>query len=263
VKNQGYFWIGIALTITIAAATAAASPASQEVIGIGLGLAIWIGVVGFSLTRALQRIVSGANSFGDRIGGVFQAVFFLIFAAVFGFASIGIGSQLAHDVGLWPPVLLGATAALNVVFFELLKAPTIAGRKVMDEIEGFRMYLGTAEQHRLDVLTPPKETPELFAQCLPYAIALDVENQWNKRFEKVFEEAARTPGSSGAGAYGYSPAWYSGPRLSHIASGGFAAALGGALATAAASAATAPGSGSGFSGGSSGGGGGGGGGGGW
>jgi uncharacterized membrane protein len=128
----------------------------------------------------------------------------------------------------------------------------------MDEIEGLRMYLGTAEQHRLDVLTPPKETPELFEQLLPYAIALDVENEWNKRFESVFAAAAQVPGLRG-----YSPVWYSGPRLSRLATGGFAGALGGALASSVASAATAPSSHSGFSGGSSGGGGGGGGGGGW
>jgi hypothetical protein len=121
------------------------------------------------------------------------------------------------------------------------------------------MYLGTAEQQRLDALMPPKETPELFEAYLPYAMALDVENPWNKRFERVFAAADQASGTTG----GYSPSWYSGPRLSHLTTGGFAAALGGALSTAAASAATAPGSSSGMSGGSSGGGGGGGGGGGW
>ncbi len=30
------------------------------------------------------------------------------------------------------------------------KAPSVAGRKVMDEIEGFRLYLGVAEEDRLN-----------------------------------------------------------------------------------------------------------------
>ncbi len=258
VRNQGYFWFGILLTIGIGALTAFVSPSPGEAIGGTLTLSVWIGVTAFVFLRVLQRIQSSANSFGARVLGVFQVVFLLIFLIPFGFAAVLFGKELAQNLGLWAALLVGCTAGLNAVFFELMKAPTIAGRKIMDEIEGFRMYLGTAEQHRLDALTPPKETPQLFEAYLPYAMALDVENEWNKRFERVFAEAAQEPGSRG-----YSPTWYSGPRLSHITSGGFAAALGGALSTAAASAATAPGSSSGMSGGSSGGGGGGGGGGGW
>ena len=44
---------------------------------------------------------------------------------------------------------------------------------IMDQIEGFRQYLGVAEEDRLNALNPPEKTPELFEQFLPYAIALD------------------------------------------------------------------------------------------
>lgn len=261
VRNQGYFWLGILVTLAVAFLTAVSSPSPKEAAVAAFILSFWVGITAVVLMHALQRIRSGANSFGARVAGIFQAGFTLLFFVPFGFGAVLLGRQLAENLGLWAALLVGCTAGLNAIFFELMKAPTVAGRKIMDEIEGFRMYLGTAEQQRLDALTPPKETPELFEAYLPYAMALDVENQWNKRFEHVFAEAAQAPGASGTS--GYSPAWYSGPRLSNIATGGFAAALGGALSTAAASAATAPGSSSGMSGGSSGGGGGGGGGGGW
>jgi uncharacterized membrane protein len=237
------------------------SPSPGDVFALGMFVAFWFGVGAIILVRAWQRVVSGANSFGDRVGGVFQASIILIVLAPMTAGGLALSAQLAHIVSLWTAALLAGCAVLNIVFFELLKAPTIAGRKVMDDIDGFRMYLGTAEKDRLEALTPPKETPQLFEQYLPYAIALDVENQWNKRFEHVFAEAAQAPGTSGT--TGYSPAWYSGSRMSSLTTGGFAGALGGALAAAAASAATAPGSSSGMGGGSSGGGGGGGGGGGW
>ncbi|MFZ1991459.1 MAG: DUF2207 domain-containing protein, partial [Alphaproteobacteria bacterium] len=258
-RNQGYFWLGILITLGVGFLTAVASPSPQAAAIGAAVLAFWVGASAFAMTRAVGRIRSGANSFGDRVAGVFQVVFVLLFFVPFAFASVLLGRELAQQIGLWSALLVACTAALNAVFFELMKAPTITGRKILDQIEGFRMYLGTAEQQRLDALTPPKETPELFETYLPYAMALDVENQWNKRFEHVFAAADQAPGTAG----GYSPAWYSGPRLSHLTTGGFAAALGGALSTAAASAATAPGSSSGMSGGSSGGGGGGGGGGGW
>ena len=141
----------------------------------------------------------------------------------------------------------------------MLKAPTVTGRKVMDELEGFRMYLATAEKERLNMLNPPDRTPELFEKYLPYALALDVENEWSEQFADVLAKASVDPNGNG-----YRPRWYRGSSWNVRAPNTFAAALGSSLASTIASSATAPGSSSGSGGGgSSGGGGGGGGGGGW
>jgi len=146
---------------------------------------------------------------------------------------------------------------LHVLFFFLMRAPTAAGRRVMDEIEGFGMYLGTAEQDRLDRMRSPQLTPEVFEAFLPYAYALGVENAWCNRFAREMPREVREQG-------GYHPGWYSGNlhglgAVHHLGSG-FSSALSSAIA----SASTPPGSGSGGGGGGfSGGGGGGGGGGGW
>ena len=66
------------------------------------------------------------------------------------------------------------------------------GQKLLDQIEGFRLYLSTAEEERLKVLHPPEKTPELFERYLPYALALDCENEWNAKFAAVL--AARRRG---------------------------------------------------------------------
>jgi len=148
-------------------------------------------------------------------------------------------------------------AGLFVLFNALLKAPTPFGRKILDEIEGFKLYLSTAEQHRLDILHPPEKTPELFEKLLPYAIALDVENQWSEQFSGVLEKTTRDQKP-------YQPGWYSGRGSSRLNAANLGSTLGSGLASSVASSATAPSSsGSGFSGGGAGGGGGGGGGGGW
>ncbi len=154
-----------------------------------------------------------------------------------------------------------ALIVLNLVFYFFISAPTVPGRRLMDQVEGFRMYLKTAEEDRLNVLNPPTKTPELFERYLPYALALDCENEWSAKFTKILSAAAL----AGASA----PIWYSGNSWNTGSMGGFTRSLGSGLASSAASAAQAPGSssssGGGFSsgGGSSGGGGGGGGGGGW
>ncbi len=150
--------------------------------------------------------------------------------------------------------------AINWLFFKLLRAPTATGRRMLDEIEGFKMYLVTAEQERLNLLNPPERTPELFERYLPYAIALDVENEWGEQFSGIL--AAASAGAEG----GYRPRWYSGKRGFDAWStpGAFAGSLGSSFSRSISAAATPPGSRSGSGGrGSSGGGGGGGGGGGF
>jgi uncharacterized membrane protein YgcG len=151
--------------------------------------------------------------------------------------------------------LLGVLS--NGVFGWLLKAPTVAGRAAMDQIEGFKMYLDVAEGEELKRITapPPKMTPQLYESYLPAALALGVEQRWAEKFARVLE--IEQPD--------YHPTWYAGANAFNAASiGNFSSQLGSSLSSAISSASTAPGSRSGGGGGgSSGGGGGGGGGGGW
>jgi len=82
------------------------------------------------------------------------------------------------------------------IYLYLIKAPTELGAKTEAELEGFLLYLKTAEENRLNLLTPPERTPELFEELLPYAIALDVENEWGNKFDEVLKQAD------------YQPDWY-------------------------------------------------------
>jgi uncharacterized membrane protein len=134
-----------------------------------------------------------------------------------------------------------------------MSAPTAKGRQVLDRIAGFKHYLSVTERERLDRLTPPKDTPELFERYLPYAIALGVENRWAKRFAGVLAAAAAS------GQQGF--AWYSGSNSPWNDTGRFTRNVSSSLATSVSSASSDPGSSSGSGGGGSSGGGGGGGGG--
>ncbi|RUT31139.1 DUF2207 domain-containing protein [Arsenicitalea aurantiaca] len=155
----------------------------------------------------------------------------------------------------------GSIVLINVVFAILMRAPTVQGRKRMDEIEGLRMYLETAEKERLNISGEPPMTVERFEALLPYAIALEVEKPWAEHFEGELARNAVADAQPG-----YRPVWYSGSGFS---SGNLSRTIGSvATGVSAAMIASQPvsASSSGFSGGGggfSGGGGGGGGGGGW
>ena len=159
-----------------------------------------------------------------------------------------------------PPVWIGfalLTVGLHALSIFLMRAPTRPGRLVMDEIEGFRTYLDTAEQDRLDRMQSPELTPEVFEGFLPYAYALGVENNWCQRFAREMPEEVRRQS-------GYHPGWYSGrlhgTQALHHLGDNFSSSFSSSISAAS----TAPGSSSGSGGGgSAGGGGGGGGGGGW
>jgi uncharacterized membrane protein len=179
----------------------------------------------------------------------------LVLAVLIGLATVS--SFAPGTANLIPAAAIFVAAAISGIGFPWLKAPTKSGRKTMDDIEGFRQYLGVAEEDRLNAMNPPDKTPELFERFLPYAVALDVQNAWAKRFAGVLAAAGATAAAS---------SWYIGDRRWENDPVSFANHLGSELSQTISSASTAPGSsssGGSSGGGSSGGGGGGGGGGGW
>jgi len=170
-----------------------------------------------------------------------------------------LGGGLFLSAAMTPMALLVILIGLAIhgLFYFLLRAPTPPGRRLLDRLEGFRLYLDVAEKDDLNLRHPPEKTPALFERYLPYAYALGVEQSWASQFEDVFARMAAEPGAA------YRPVWFRGDfdpgRIDR-----FTGTVGTSLSSAISSAATPPGSSSGGGGGGfSGGGGGGGGGGGW
>lgn len=155
-----------------------------------------------------------------------------------------------------------AAVSVNVIFHHLLKAPTLAGRALMDRVDGFKAFLTAVDADRLQTMIPPDKTPQLFERFLPFAFALGVEHAWAQQFSQILARAATAEGS-GNGT-GYSPSWYSGAGFASFSAAEFTSGFSSSFSSAISSSSSAPGSSSGSGGGgSSGGGGGGGGGGGW
>ena len=259
VSNTGWFATGLAIMAVSGIAAAALSDDPVPAGFMLVWLAGWTAGTSHLLLQVYGAWIGVLAGPGSRILNFIGATFLTAFATPF---AAGLVFGLYFLSLSLPPLTLVAMVAqgmIATVFYRLLKAPTMAGAKVRDEIDGFKMFLETAEKNRLEALHPPQVTPDVFEKFLPYAIALDAENAWSRKFEA---EAA----SAGQGAANthYTPSWYSGPSLGRLGTASFASGIGAAVASATAAAATAPGSSSGSGGGgSSGGGGGGGGGGGW
>jgi uncharacterized membrane protein YgcG len=248
-RNVGWAATGVLLFLAAEWLTAAAIVAATD------GAAIWrIGVtLGCILVAAMLSLAIHGSS---AVGKCLLSLISLISVVVgFGVGMPILGQALASQ---WLLPLIISALALPIVIsaFWWMAAPTREGRAVLDRIAGFKQYLSITERERLDRMTAPDDTPQIFEKYLPYAIALGVENRWADRFQSVLAAAAAQ------GQQGFY--WYAGTSNPWDNPTAFADSVGSSLANTISSASTAPGSSSGSGGGgSSGGGGGGGGGGGW
>lgn len=261
-RNTAYVVAGAALSaLTIVAAGLSGfltqSGANPAALFIMVWLAGWsVGVYALLLRaigswRDVVRSPKAGKVAGGLVGALAASLFALPFV-VFEFVAVG---MLAVAGTVWLVLIVLALVVANVRFFHYMKQPTAGGQRCMDAIDGFRMYLATAERDALGTAHPPHKTPELFEKYLPYALAMDVENEWAEQFSDVLAEAGQAAGCQST--------WFVSASLTAGAASAVASSLGSSFAGALSSASTSPRSSGSGGGGSSGGGGGGGGGGGW
>jgi uncharacterized membrane protein YgcG len=201
-------------------------------------------------SAALERVLQ-PQYFRRNTGSVTKS--FLIGAAAIAiayFAASGFGIPAIAVVG-------GVMVLVQLAYVALERAPTPEGRKLLDEIEGLKLYLSVAERDELARMQGPDAPPVLdekrYETLLPYAVALEVEDAWTKKFTLAVGVAAAAAATNNIG-------WYRGGHVGDL--GSLSRAVGSSLTSQIASASTPPGSSSGSGGGGSSGGGGGGGGGG-
>ena len=258
-RNLKWLWGGVAISVAGLLLGATMLPMEEALTGLFLSVwgAGWWAVL-LVLSWALLKGLFQTQSILAKIGSIFSLAFlspFFIAGVVAPVAILFTGGSAGLNAFAGAAILL---VIMAFIFHKLLPAPTVAGSKRLDQVEGFRMYMKTAEEERLKVLQPPEKTPELFERYLPFALALDCENEWNAKFAAVLAAAA-------AAGVATSPLWYSGNSWNPGNMGSFTDSVGSSLSSATSSSSVAPGSSSGSfgSGGSSGGGCGGGGGSGW
>lgn len=236
-------------------------------------------IVGFIIFALVFGIITGSTEVFQFLFGGISALTLLIFGIAFSKAIFRMHTKWFLIIGgaalliLFLILLLrtqnithnyNGISAVGFIVFGLIslalyqyyiKRPSEDKLHIKSLIEGFKMYLGAAEEKPLQHFNPPQMTPEIFEKYLPYAIALETDEVWGDKFQNFLNRSALEPSN-------YQHNWYSGTHLNFA---GFGHALNTNLSNSISTASTPPsssGSGSG-GGGFSGGGGGGGGGGGW
>ena len=226
-RNLGYVLAGLAMTAAVIFGVVQFGGVQDQDITILVLLGFGGMMLGIFLVPLVLALFGGGG-FHVAVRSVMSLAVAVIFVTIF----VNITFTLAPrgiDVvlpALWgfvagypfSFVLVACFATLNGLFFYLMRAPTALGRPVMDQLDGFKLYLETAEKDRLN-MQAPEITADRFEALLPYAVALDVEKPWSEAFASALRRAH--PEDADPMRH-YQPTWHSGSSWS---GGNFASAV--------------------------------------
>jgi len=189
--NQRYLIPGLIFSALVLLFVALSAPGEQKVIAgfLTVWLTGWSVGVFFLVSQVFHAWKGVLGGEGHKVAASVFAIFITLFSLPFLAAEIAAMYFLASATSAAVIVLLLLIALVNYLFHIFLKAPTHTGRALLDQIEGFKMFLAAVEGDRMNVLYPMSKTPELFEKYLPYALALDVEQQWSEQFADVLAKA--------------------------------------------------------------------------
>ncbi len=162
-RNLGYVIAGLAMTATAIFMTVMFGGVQDSDIAILFGLvfgAFWLGI----FLVPMLGVLFGRKSPGSIVGTAVAVIVVTVFISVFitflrdlfprGLAGVLPALWALLGSNPFPIALVAGFAALNGLFFYLMRAPTALGRPIMDQLAGFRLYLETAEAERLNYKAP-------------------------------------------------------------------------------------------------------------
>jgi hypothetical protein len=157
-------------------------------------LTFWF--VSFTLILGSIIVVRVIPALKDAISGRLSAknTFFTIVGLLFLAMPALVLYKIAEASSREFAAMLAAVVLIHLVFGPLMKVPTRKGRETLDWIEGYRQFLVSVEQDRLERLNDPQRAPALLNAALPYAIALDLQQAWGDHLSGAFFAAAVSKG---------------------------------------------------------------------
>jgi len=220
-NNRKWFLAGLA--VSVVGVLALAWRWRFDIEPPALFLSVWLmgwtaGVasLGYRLVVLARQALAGGGP-TLWIGTAALGLFSLPFLA----AEVGVSVLLLTMVPLHLALAVVLVGAINVLFYHLLERPTLKGRGVLDELAGFRAFVGEMDERPLPGVD---RDITLFERYLPFAISLGLATRWSNAFEDLLQ-----PLMGGADAARLMP-WYHGGH-SGFNAGNFATSLGTGLSS--------------------------------
>lgn len=142
--------------------------------------------------KHLNQIAANYNTFSNRRNvfsntSLIMRVVCWALVAVCLIADISIFNQTFGAGERYAAFIAGIVIlAAAFIFSFFVRKRTDKGHQILQKIEGFKMFLETAEKDRLEKLV--FDDPKYFYNILPYAYVLGVSDVWVKKFEGIAVE---------------------------------------------------------------------------
>ena len=171
ITNKRYFIIGLALTVVLLFLSGLWDAIDKGRLPFFLFISLWLSIWSVGVIALLSQVVNRwKNAFRNRQGKIVNtggAVFLTLFAIPFVAGQFAGMAILGYSTSVLMIFFLLLASFINYLFYHLLKAPTRAGRNILDAIEGFKVFLSATEKERLNMLNPPAENSGAFRKISP------------------------------------------------------------------------------------------------
>ncbi|HEX2722351.1 MAG TPA: DUF2207 domain-containing protein, partial [Gemmatimonadaceae bacterium] len=160
-----------------------------------------------ALRKTNATILSGARQVHQNaLDAEFQPQYFkrnggkVAISVLIAVVTMGIAFVVSGGYSVAFLIGIGAVMVITLAIFgRLIRAPTAEGRALLDEIEGLKLYMSVAERAELASMRAPDAPPldaKRYEAMLPFAVALDVEDAWTKKFTEAAGAAAAAEAAS-------------------------------------------------------------------
>lgn len=176
--HQTYFWFGILMAVLSLSAVA-----SLSLFPVETGLTALICVVCFIPLYFAGRkllLLFRQRALWERR----RALVVPVLLTVASLAALGRGLRF-YGIETTPATVLWFTAMLTCIaaFYTLLQSPSVLGKSLLENLEGYKIYLSAQDDTLLSTMrNADRKIKALYGKHLPFAIALNVDGLWTKRF---------------------------------------------------------------------------------
>ncbi len=88
-------------------------------------------------------------------------------------------------VPLYAMLGVGVVSVLSFLLYLFSERRTALGYEAERKLKGFKLYLSVTGKDRFTFLSDPRNSPDIFVEYLPYAVAFGVEKEWANVFADV------------------------------------------------------------------------------
>jgi uncharacterized membrane protein YgcG len=83
---------------------------------------------------------------------------------------------------------IGISGVAMIIIASQIDIRNKNGNETYYELKGLRMYIDTAEKHRIEFHNDPKKFRGIFEKLLPFAMIFGLEKKWAKEFQDLYKE---------------------------------------------------------------------------